>query len=81
MDEQLIRYTYNLFICYLSENVLFMLKDEQLKTGANNFTDKVPRVCFASEMENRNRQRVRKAYTGMVLLGEGQITRCLWVSH
>ena len=36
--------------------------------GASNFTDKVPRVCFASAMENRNRQRVRKGYTGLALL-------------
>ena len=36
--------------------------------GANNFTDKLPRVCFASEFENRNRQRIRKGYNGLVLL-------------
>ncbi len=36
--------------------------------GANNYTDKIPRVCFASEMENRQHQRIRKAYTGLVLL-------------
>ena len=36
--------------------------------GANNFTNKIPRVCFASEIENRNRQRVRKGYNGLVLL-------------
>ncbi len=36
--------------------------------GADNYTSKIPRVCFASEMENRNRQRVRRAYNGLVLL-------------
>jgi hypothetical protein len=42
-------------------------EDGSLK-GASNYTNRIPRVCFASEMENRNRQRVRKAYTGLVLL-------------
>ena len=37
-------------------------------SGANNYTDKLPRVCFASELENRNRQRIRKSYNGLVLL-------------
>ena len=36
--------------------------------GANSYTDRLPRVCFASEQENRNHQRIRKSYTGMVLL-------------
>ena len=30
--------------------------------------DKLPRICFASEMENRNHQRVTLGYTGLVLL-------------
>ena len=42
--------------------------------GASNFTDKVPRVCFASVMENRNRQKIRKAYTGLVLLEVNNLT-------
>ena len=42
--------------------------------GASNFTDKVPRVCFASVMENRNRQKVRKAYTGLLLLEVNNLT-------
>ncbi len=49
-----------------------ILKMERLEdgslTGAENFTQKIPRVCFASEQENRNRQRIVKAYTGLVLL-------------
>ena len=43
-------------------------------TGAENFTDKVPRVCLALEMENRKGQRIRKAYTGMVLLEVNNLT-------
>ena len=49
-------------------------QDDGSVSGANNFTDKVPRVCFASVMEKRNRQRVRKAYTGMVLLEVNNLT-------
>ena len=36
--------------------------------GAEEQTRRLPRLCFASLLENRNQQRVRKAYTGMVLL-------------
>jgi hypothetical protein len=43
-------------------------QDDGSVDGANNYTDKLPRVCFASELENRNHQRIRKSYTGMVLL-------------
>ncbi|MBQ7512817.1 MAG: hypothetical protein IJS95_00330, partial [Prevotella sp.] len=32
------------------------------------YTKDIPRVCFASQMENRNKQRVTRAYNGMVLL-------------
>ncbi len=49
-------------------------QDDGSVWGANNFTDKVPRVCFASVMENRNRKRVRKAYTGLVLLEVNNLT-------
>ena len=49
-------------------------QDDGSVWGANNFTDKVPRVCFASVMENRNRQKVRKAYTGLVLLEVNNLT-------
>ena len=48
--------------------------DDGRVSGASNFTDKVPRVCFASVMENRNRQRIRKAYTGLVLLEVNNLT-------
>ena len=32
------------------------------------YTKDLPRICFASQMENRNKQRVTKAYNGLVLL-------------
>jgi hypothetical protein len=48
-------------------------KDGSL-SGAENYTNKVPRVCFASEMENRNKQRVFKGYTGLVLLEVNNLT-------
>lgn len=48
--------------------------DDGSVVGASNFTDKAPRICFASEMENRKHQRVRKAYTGMVLLEVNNLT-------
>ena len=32
------------------------------------YTKDIPRVCFASQMENRNKQRVTRAYNGLVLL-------------
>ena len=37
-------------------------------SGASSYTDKLPRVCFASELVNQNRQRIRKGYNGLVLL-------------
>lgn len=43
-------------------------------TGADNFTEKVPRACFATEMENRKGQRIHKGYTGLVLLEVNNLT-------
>ena len=48
--------------------------DDGSLSGASNFTGKVPRVCFTSEMENRNRQRIRKSYTGLALLEVNNLT-------
>ena len=31
-------------------------------------TKRLPKVCFSSQMENRNKKRVMKAYNGLVLL-------------
>ena len=42
--------------------------------GAQNYTNRLPRVCFASELENRNRQRIRKGYTGLALLEVNNLT-------
>ncbi len=38
---------------------------EEVKSGA---AQRLPRVCFSAAMINRNRQRVMKAYNGLVLL-------------
>lgn len=43
-------------------------------TGAGRLTSKLPRICFSSEMENRNRQRINKGYTGLVLLEVNNLT-------
>ena len=43
-------------------------------SGASVILDKLPRICFASEMENRNKQRVNKGYTGLVLLEVNNLT-------
>ena len=34
----------------------------------------VPRICFASVLENRQKQRVRKGYTGLILLEVNNLT-------
>ncbi|MBP3768217.1 MAG: hypothetical protein J6I31_08070 [Prevotella sp.] len=34
----------------------------------SSFVNPLPRICFAQLMENRNRQRITKNYTGLVLL-------------
>ena len=49
--------------------ILKMEREEDGRmTGAENFTQKIPRICFASELEKRNRQLINKGYTGLVLL-------------
>ncbi|MDE6689898.1 MAG: hypothetical protein K2J86_08495 [Prevotella sp.] len=42
--------------------------------GADRLTDKLPRLCFASALENKNRQRVNRGYTGLVLLEVNNLT-------
>ena len=42
--------------------------------GAGNFTSKIPRVCFASQMVNRGGQCLRTAYNGLVLLEVNNLT-------
>ena len=43
-------------------------EDDGSMSGAENITSRLPRVCFASELENRKGQRIRKGYSGLVLL-------------
>ena len=43
-------------------------------SGASLLLGKLPRICFASEMENRNKQRVNRGYTGLVLLEVNNLT-------
>ena len=43
-------------------------------SGGYVMIDKLPRICFASEMENRNHQRVMLGYTGLVLLEVNNLT-------
>ena len=43
-------------------------------SGADMTIAKLPRICFATEMENRNHQRVTLGYTGMVLLEVNNLT-------
>ena len=43
-------------------------------SGADMTIGKLPRVCFATEMENRNHQRVTLGYTGLVLLEVNNLT-------
>jgi len=59
---------------YLNAEIVFTRQADGSVRGASNYTSKIPRVCFASEMENRNRQRVIKGYTGLVLLEVNNLT-------
>ena len=43
-------------------------------SGGYVLIEKLPRICFASEMENRNHQRVALGYTGLVLLEVNNLT-------
>ncbi|MBP5302636.1 MAG: hypothetical protein J6Y88_05255 [Bacteroidales bacterium] len=52
----------------VAEYVELKRQDDGSMDGASRLTNRLPRVCFASEMENRNRIRVRKSYSGLVLL-------------
>ena len=52
----------------------FARHDDGTTEGANNYTRYIPRVCFATQMVNRNRQRVRLGYMGLVLLEVNNLT-------
>ena len=43
-------------------------------SDAEDFSDTVPRICFALEMEHRKGLRVHKGYTGLVLLEVNNLT-------
>jgi hypothetical protein len=43
-------------------------------TGAWGYLQRLPRLCFASEMLNRDHRRLRIAYTGLVLLEVNNLT-------
>ena len=43
-------------------------------TGAEKVLRDLPRICFASELSNRNHQRVTLGYTGLVLLEVNNLT-------
>jgi len=43
-------------------------------TGASTILNKLPRLCFASELTNRNHQRMNLGYTGLVLLEVNNLT-------
>ena len=43
-------------------------------SGASAILNKLPRICFASALTNRNHQRVNLGYTGLVLLEVNNLT-------
>ena len=42
--------------------------------GLSGSANELPRICFAQEQENRNGERVTKAYNGLVLLEVNNLT-------
>ena len=49
-------------------------EDDGQIDGAENYTDRIPRVCFASVLSNINGQRVNKGYTALALLEMNNLT-------
>ena len=49
-------------------------EDDGQIDGAENYTDRIPRVCFASVLANINGQRVNKGYTALALLEVNNLT-------
>ena len=49
-------------------------EDDGRLTGAENYTERIPRVCFASVLENSKGVRVNKGYTKLVLLEVHNLT-------
>ena len=48
--------------------------DDWMPLDEQNVHFDLPRLCFAAQYENRNHQRVRRAYTGLVLLEVDNLT-------
>jgi hypothetical protein len=49
-------------------------EDDGQIDGAENYTDRIPPVCFASVLANINGQRVNKGYTALALLEVNNLT-------
>ena len=49
-------------------------EDDGRLTGAENYTERIPRACFASVLENSKGVRVNKGYTRLVLLEVHNLT-------
>lgn len=60
------------------QNLSSVLDARFLDDGSNwrstNITQKIPRVCFTSALENRGGRRVNRGYTGLVLLEVNNLT-------
>ena len=52
------------------ETVVDMMRkgDYQKEVGGDEYVKKLPMLCFAQQLENRNHQRISKGYTQLVLL-------------
>ena len=64
--------------CILLHDEFLLAEAQQKFEPADNylssFTKGLPKVCFAVEMENKNKQRVTRAYNGFVLLEVNNLT-------
>ena len=49
-------------------------KEDGSMSGAKRYTEKIPKLCFSAQMENRNHRRVILNYTGLVMLEVNNLT-------
>lgn len=49
-------------------------KEDGSMSGEKRYTDRIPRLCFSAEMENRNHRRMILNYTGLVMLEVNNLT-------
>ena len=49
-------------------------KSDGSMDGPKRYIDRIPRLCFSAEMENRNHRRVNLNYTGLVMLEVNNLT-------